>query len=234
MATKQRVAAPGSAASSARRLLLGQLQQRRLAAEQRVVRGRRLDAGTGDDPRQQRPNEERHPQDRRIGEQVDQERPDRFRPVRTAQVEQDDRRLARRSWPVEVAGSGAPSSRTNLLHQLRDVLGRGLRHDAVAEIEDMRPARARRRELPRRLRSSAAPPATSASGSRLPCSATLRRHQRARPAPGRRRCPVPTASTPGRRRIFADARRRGAGKPMTGTAGMPLRAARPRSARSAR
>ena len=71
-------------------LLLRQAQQGRATAEQLVVGGRRLGAGVGDDPCQQRADEERHPQDGRVAEQIDQERPHGSRPVRAAQVEQHD------------------------------------------------------------------------------------------------------------------------------------------------
>ncbi len=98
----------GNAASSATRLLLRQLQQRRPAAEHGIVRRGRLQAATGDGARQEWPHEERHAQDRRIGEQVEQERLDRLRPVGTAQVEQDDRdpRPARTSSTSSATCSG--------------------------------------------------------------------------------------------------------------------------------
>ena len=57
------------------RLLLGQLEQRALAAEEGVVGARGLDAQVGDQPGEERTQEKRHPQDRRVAEQVDQERP---------------------------------------------------------------------------------------------------------------------------------------------------------------
>ena len=72
-------------------------------------------------------------------------------------------------------------TRANLLraphlrdHRL-DMSDRRLRHDAVAEVEDVRAAARRREDARRRRWSSASPPATSASGSRLPCVGELRR-----------------------------------------------------------
>ena len=65
------------------RLLLGQFQQRRSAAEdRRSSRVAALARATGDDPGEEGADEERHPQDGGVREQVDQERLDRLRAVR--------------------------------------------------------------------------------------------------------------------------------------------------------
>ena len=95
---------------------------------------------------------------------------DRLRPVGPAEIEQDDgdpaATLALVGHQLYVQASAATSS-----HQLGDVLGRGLRHDAVAEIEDERPPAHRQQDGPRLVPHRLAAGRPSAIGSRLPCSA---------------------------------------------------------------
>ena len=55
-----------------RALFLGKLEQRRLPAEKCVILGRGFHPGPRDHPGKKRPHEERHPQDRRIAEEIEQ------------------------------------------------------------------------------------------------------------------------------------------------------------------
>ena len=77
--------------------------------------------------------------------------------------------------------SGCASPRTPRRRSRADMLDRRLRQDAVAEIEDVRPAAHRVEDARRRRSSSASPPAIRASGSRLPCVATRPAARRAAP-----------------------------------------------------
>jgi hypothetical protein len=90
-------------------LRLGELQQGRFAAHHRIIGSGRLGAGIGDDPRQNWPHEERHAQNRGIGEQIDQKRAHRRRLVGAAQVEQHDSRL-RFGHVRKMAGNRTASS----------------------------------------------------------------------------------------------------------------------------
>ncbi len=73
------------------RLLLRQLQQRGLAAEDHVVLERRLGPPPRDQPAQRRAQPARHAQDRRVGEEVDEEWAHALGRVGAAEVEQNNR-----------------------------------------------------------------------------------------------------------------------------------------------
>ena len=100
-----------------------------------------------------------------------------------------------RSGPPRLNRTIATLRRTHQLQQRRDMLRRGLRHDAVAQIEDERPAPHRLQHRVRLRSAIAAPPATSASGSRLPCAATCAGNMAAT-APISLPVSTPTPSTP--------------------------------------
>jgi hypothetical protein len=161
---------------------------------------------------EQRANEERHPKDRRIAEQLS-------RNGRIASGRSGPPRLNRRSRRVRAALSG-----THQLHQPRHMLDRRLRHDAMPQVEHERPTTHRRQDRVY-LGLQRVPPATSASGSRLPCSAT----DRGTSAPAMTRSvdvSTPTASTqvaPTNSPSINPARR---GNAMIGTPGHRARKAR--------
>jgi hypothetical protein len=87
-----------------RRLRLGQFQQWRAAAENRVILGGGRGAALGEELAQPGADEAGHAQDGGVGEQVLEERADAFRPVRPAKVEQHHRN------PLHARSPGADPS----------------------------------------------------------------------------------------------------------------------------
>ena len=99
------------------------------------------------------------------------------------------------------------------------MLDRRLGQDAVAEIEDVGPVSQIPRARDRRLHRVPAPPATSASGSRLPCSATASRQSLDRRAGLDRGVEADRGDARHMRRIFASCVAAPRGKAMIGAFG---------------
>ena len=111
------------------------------------------------------------------------------------------------------------SSSAHQLHEPGHVLRRRLRHDAVAEIEDEGLAGKCCSEFRQRAVPSPSPPATSSSGSRLPCT-TVRPERASAMNPSGMAVSQPTPSTPGLGGIARCLHARAPRKPDDGHIGM--------------
>ena len=116
-----------------------------------------------------------------------------------------------------MANRALPSSATDEAHEVGHMVRLGLRHDPMAQIENVRASRTDSSTC-RASRSSAAPPATSAIGSRLPWVAILA--DISDPAtPSSAPVSSATAFTPVCSAYAATATPANLGKPMIGTKG---------------
>ena len=136
-----------------------------------------LRAARRDQPRQQIAQRLRQADDRRIVEQVEQERPHRVRAVRPAEIEQDD------GAPGHDAARPSCAQRRMKSHEPADIVRRRLRQDAVAEIEDERALAQRAEDVGGYPRPWRGRRSSRSSGSRLPCTVAWRcRTDAAQPA----------------------------------------------------
>ena len=152
------------------RLRLGIGQQRRTAAELRIDVACRPRSPARDQPRQRQPQQ---PGSRMIAgslNRVEQKRLDRVERIGAAEIHQHDR------GPRHVSRASIGSA--ELSGKRRHMFRAAFRQHAMAEIEDPGPPS---NDCRSRLtaRSSAAPPTSRATGSRLPCTDSPRTQARA-------------------------------------------------------